>query len=305
MTIAHQEQREQVQRPQPDQPEQRAAASNRAHAAEQRNAAAAVSTAVSAARAERNRAKHLGADRRRLADAFEVLSGQINGREDMSVLEPENVLRHDPGAPEQGTGNMAAVCEFVARIMAGQLPGDALEEMHEARLERLLAPAVRHATASHERAHRLENAATVPAALPPAGVVSQPSNGQLPRREPIAPSQPPMVPPAPPEKPTEQTGQIMMRAVDALREAGKDTTASEAAFAASYGHAAGFAASSIPHARSGDTMLLPLVVAGNEHAPAEAPVADGADDGRQAPRPFDRPGAVSGSPSGSGAVDDD
>lgn len=229
MTVIEQE-HPQRERTAPPQDDQRAAHANRQHAAEQRNAAAAVNTAVAAARVERTRARHLGADVRRLAEAFKVLSEQINGRDDMTVLAPENVLRH-AGGPEQGTGNMAAVCEFVARIMAGQLPFDALEEMHDARLEQHLAPAVRHADATYQHAHRLEHSATVQPALPPAGPQQAPQNGAPQRREPIAPSQPPMFPPAPPETLAEQTGAMVARHVEAMRNGGMDVKRSQAALA--------------------------------------------------------------------------
>ncbi len=219
MTMTENPQRERAQHDQ-------AAQANQAHAAEQRQAAAHVSHAVAVARSERTRAAHLGADTRRLEVAFAILSEQINGREDMTTLRPGNVLRHGPGGPEQGTANVAALCEFVARVTDGELPYDVIEEMHADRLERHLAPAVGHAQSMYLRADRLEQASTVPAALPPGQPELNGSLPPLPRRTPGAtigpqPSQPPMFPPAPPESPAEQTGAIFSR----LRENGHDIPA--------------------------------------------------------------------------------
>lgn len=290
MTIEMQQREQHQQRPQQPAPDARA---GRAQAAEQRNAAAAVATAVGAAHVERTRARHLGADKRRLAEAFELLSEQINGRDDMSVLDPGNVLRHEPGGPEQGTGNMPAVCEFVDRIMRGELPHEALEEMHEARLRRHLAPALRHVDASYQRAHRLENAATVQAALPPSGAVQQ--NGHapaLPHREPIAPSQPPMFPPAPAPTAAESTG-TLVRIVEEATAGGAQQALSgqtlqslrDAGFG---GEAAGpdyfnapvdpaFGPSALPLGRAlGDTQRMEPVPAEDDDAPATLPFAPAA-----------------------------
>lgn len=210
-----------------------AAHANQQHVAEQRQAAAHVGTAVADARSERTRARHLGADTRRLEDAGKILDAQINGREDMSVLRPGNALRHNAGGPEQGTGNLAAVAEFVHRVfIMGELPFDVLEDMHAARGDQRLAPAEQHAQETYRQAYRLENAAVVQPALPAGPLVPQSSNGVAqPRREPIAPALPPMFPPAPPESAAEQTGAMIGRHIEALRKDGHDVTAAEAAAA--------------------------------------------------------------------------
>lgn len=276
-----------------------AARANRAHAAQQRDAAAAVNTAVAAARVERTRARHLGADARRLAEAFTLLSEQINGRDEMTVLEPGNVLRHGPGAPEAGTGNMAAVCEFVARIMRGELPYDALEEMHEARLERHLAPAVAHADATYQHAHRLEHAASVHPALPSGAA---PANGAvLPHREAARP--------VAPESAVQSTGQIALRAVREMLAEGRDMPASQAALAhldqvvQVFEVDSSFNPVSIPGQRAGDTQRLPVDEVLGHLARADA----GAEaDGDTEPRPFSGTGrSGDASPAKDGAGDDD
>lgn len=299
MTIAEQ-QREQHQHQARPQQDLRAAAQNRASAAEQRNAAAAVKTAVTAAQVERTRARHLGADGRRLAEAFQVLFDQIEGREDMGVLHPGNVLRWGPGCPEEGTGNLAAVLEFVGRILAGELPHDAVEDMHEARLARHLSGAARHADSMYERAHRLESAAVVQPALPAAGVIPAQSNGHaLPQRQ---------VPPAPPEKPAEQTGKIALAAIEAMLAEGHEMPAAQAALV-EHGYAdepAAFGPSALPHGRvMGDTQRLPVVPAKDDDSESAEAAPE--------PRPFSRSASTAGSEtassrgeeSGSGADDDD
>jgi hypothetical protein len=293
----------------PQQPDPRGA--NQAHAAEQRQSAAHVGHAVAVARSERIRAHHLGADSRRLEDAFDILAQQINGREDMAVLRPGNVLRHDAGSPEQGTADVAAVCEFVDRIIKGELPYEALEEMHAARLDRHLAPAVRYAESMYQRAHRLDHAATVQPALPAGAVLQPPVGVPLPRREPIAP-QPPEFPPAPPESPLEQTGAMVTRHIEAMRAAGEDVTESEAA-AARLIHRAGetaapdfgprhdpaFDVAALPTGRIGDTQRLPVDVVLGHLAQADAGAeASKGGGGKKAMPPF--AGAAA-----SGSGDDD
>lgn len=300
MTMTENPQRERAQH------DQAAQQANQQRAAEQRQAAAHVGTAVADARSERTRARHLGADARRLEDAGRILDAQINGREDMSVLRPGNALRHGPGAPEQGTGNLAAVAEFVHRVfIVGELPFDVLEDMHAARGDERLAPAEQHAQEAYRGAYRLENAATVQPALP-AGSVSVASNGVPQQRRPIAPPQPPMFPPAPPESPAEQTGAIFSR----LRESGHAIPA-ETERAARKDHGTSlsletrvpdpaFAASAV---RIGDTQRLSvdevLGHLGQDDAGADA-------DGEPEPRPFSGTG-LSGDASparDSGAGDD-
>lgn len=282
------------------QQDQRAAAANRAHAAQQRDAAAAVNTAVAAARVERTRARHLGANKRRLADAFEILSSQINGCEEMTVLEPGNVLRHGLGTPEAGTANIAAVCEFVARIMDGQLPNDAIEDMHETRLERHLAAAVRHADAVYQRAYALENAAVLQPALPAAAV----SNGApLVKRAPSGSAS--LVEPAPPESPTQSTGQIALHAIEAMLAEGHEMPASQAALTALNGHnTAGFGVASVPGPRAGDTVRMDL-----RELVGDGPVEETEDDDVEAGRlvpPFPGAGiADPGEASSAGGASDD
>jgi hypothetical protein len=281
----------------PQQPDPRGA--NQAHAAEQRQSAAHVGHAVAVARSERIRAHHLGADSRRLEDAFDILAQQINGREDMTVLRPGNVLRHDAGSPEQGTADVAAVCEFVDRIIKGELPHEALEEMHAARLDRHLAPAVRYAESMYQRAHRLDHAATVQPALPAGAVLQPPVGVPLPRREPIVP-QPPEFPPAPPESPLEQTGAIALKAVASLRKAGEKTEKSEAALAQlNGGKGPDFgpppdprfgAASVLPQAQH--TQRMPRIEETQAYSPFfdDEESAEPAGDGTSGPRPFKVPG---------------
>lgn len=307
MTMTEHPQRERTQHDQAGQ-------ANQAHAAEQRQAAAHVSHAVAVARSERTRAAHLGADTRRLEDAFDILSEQINGREEMTVLRPGNALRHDPGAPEQGTASIAAVCEFVERVRQGELPYDVLDDMHAVRLDRHLAGAAQHAQSMYLRADRLESAAVVQPALPPGPASLAPSNGVPQQRQPIVPSQPPMFPPAPPESAAEQTGAIFSR----LRENGHDIPA-EIERAARKDHGSSletrvadpaFAAAALPQQRMGDTQRLPMdeVLKHLELADAGAvSSADEDDDQARERRPFSGTG-LSGDASparGSGDVDDE
>jgi len=307
MTMTEHPQRERNQHDQ-------AAQANQQHAAEQRQAAAHVSHAVAVARSERTRAAHLGADTRRLEDAFDILSDQVNGREEMTVLRPGNALRHDPGGPEQGTASVAAICEFVERVRQGELPFDVLDDMHAVRLERHLAGAAQHAQSMYLRADRLENAAVVQPALPPGPASLASSNAVSQQRQPIAPLQPPMFPPAPPETPTEQTGAIFSR----LRENGHDIPA-EIERAARKDHGSSletrvpdpvFAAAALPQQRMGDTQRLPMDDVLEHLAQADAGAASSADEDDERARerrPFSGTG-LSGDASparDSGASDDD
>lgn len=307
MTMTEHPQRERNQHDQ-------AGHANQAHAAEQRQAAAHVGTAVADARSERTRARHLGADTRRLEEAGKILDAQINGREDMSVLRPGNALRHNVGGPEQGTGNLAAVAEFVHRVfIMGELPFDVLEDMHAARGDERLAPAEQHAQETYHRAYRLENAATVQPALPSGS--PQPLNGVPQQRQPIAPSQPPMFPPAPPESPAEQTGAMVARHVEAMRNGGLDVKHSQAALAGldqvvpvyELPVDPKFAASALPQQRMGDTQRLLMDEVLDHLAQADAGAEDDGDPKPVVGRPFSGTG-LSGDASparDSGAGDDD
>lgn len=296
------------------QQQDQAYAANQAHAAEQRQAAAHVGTAVADVRSERARARHLGADMRRLEDAGRILDEQINGRDDMIVLRPGNALRHEPGSPEQGTGNLAAVAEFVHRVFTlGELPYEVLEDMHAARGDRRVAPAEQHIQESYERAYRIERAATVPAALP-SGQPALTGAAPLPKRVrgtngPYPPLEPErLVPPAPPESPAEQTGAI----ISALRESGHNIPIALERAARKDGGTSldvdvpdpGFAASAIPQQRHpiGDTQPMRLdEVLGHPALDDAGAVADG----DREPRPFSGTGRSGDASPGSGVGDDD